>query len=420
MDSSPPTLIIGLDYGTTFSAYPEDNPGLVQNGVRWGHQVAPTMSAASWTKLLLTDEGATVSDEDLQWAIAVGVSHLPGGRSPVQVVADYLHMLYEQLGIFVREDLAKDPEGWGIPLDLIQMQVWLAVPAAWSEIPREDLRRAASRAGFGSRAGDQLSLLTEPEAALMTTLLRGRLENGSELTIEEHPIPFPAFISQAQSEMFGSSQVNMRLYVIAGEEASYIITSQNPLEYRELTPSTGDIIGSTSIVRAFCRFLSNQWQNSFNQAPPGHLIAPGSSVMKWFELLKHGYDGTQGENVYRQRLLDHGLPASISQIELPRHVLHLMTEPVVRRVCALLRTHLKDARDASHQPGLRTKVFLVGGFSQSMYHRREVADVFDRTHLIAVFPLKDPLASSGRNGGCALGPPRFTPGGKNNPVKLWL
>ncbi|KAH8431663.1 Hsp70 family protein [Aspergillus melleus] len=426
---SPPRLIIGLDYGTTFSgisvsrpwadpsavqliqkwpsdylryrhscktpsriAFPEDNPELAQNDLRWGYQVAPTMIAASWTKLLLADTGPPIGDKDLKWAISLGLSHLPRGRSWAQVITAYLHMLYRHLRAFLRDKMAIDSEGWGRCLDSIQMEVWLTVPAAWSEISRADVRHAALEAGFGSRTADQLCLLTEPEAALMATL-HGRLENGSAVTIEPGEC---VVICDC-----GGGSVDI---------ASYFITSRDPLQYHELVPSTGEFIGSTSIDRAFCRFLSEQWGDSFMQAPR-HLVAPGSFLMKWFEGLKYGYSGTPGDYVHRQRLL--GL-----DIALSRKDLYSMFEPVVSRVCELLITHLEEARNAINQPGIRAKVFLVGGFSESRYLRQEVTEMLDRKRHITVNTLKDPLASSNRSWGWPLGPPRFTPGHEKNTVKL--
>ena len=89
-----------------------------------------------------------------------------------------------------------------------------------------------------------------------------------------------------------------------------------------------------------------------------------------------------------------------------------MIETVVRRICALLGRHLREAGLANNQKGIHCvgvafwmkdmfylihnwqKVFLVGGFSQSQYLRQQMATIFEREHHIAVFPLRDPLVCS--------------------------
>ncbi|KAK1145872.1 hypothetical protein N8T08_003818 [Aspergillus melleus] len=167
-----------------------------------------------------------------------------------------------------------------------------------------------------------------------------------------------------------------------GDIASYMITSKDPLQYHELVPSTGEVVGSTSIDRVFCRFLSMRWGGWLNQES-SHLVALGSLLMNWFEHLKHGYSEMPANYVYRHRLLGSDLPASVSHIELPRNELGEMIETIVRRICALLGRHLREAG----------KVVLVEGFSQSQYLRQQMATIFEREHHIAVFPLRDPQAA---------------------------
>lgn len=62
------------------------------NTVYWGFEIPPGMDTCTWTKLQL-DSGigpTEFDDEVLEAAAALGIFNLPTGKTPVDVVSDYL------------------------------------------------------------------------------------------------------------------------------------------------------------------------------------------------------------------------------------------------------------------------------------------------------------------------------------------
>lgn len=192
-------LIVGIDYGTTYSgvsfamstatdfkeikpwtAYPgasshrsehcEKAPSLIafadeneeelsQN--LWGYQVEPGMRAYAWTKLLL-DSSAIASEYDdpsLKKAIGSGIMKLPRGRTAKEIVTAYLRGLNTMYQGVVTEKF-----GHGY-LDNLPVDIWLTVPATWSDEAKQLTMEAARDAGFSSRPYDRVRLIAEPEAA---------------------------------------------------------------------------------------------------------------------------------------------------------------------------------------------------------------------------------------------------------------
>jgi hypothetical protein len=141
-------------------AYSRENEDLDADA--WGYEVVPGMTSYSWTKLLL-DRNAPPSESDdpeLKNVIHSGMLKVPRGKKPVDVVSDYLGCVYRMFWSVLVEKL-----GGSDILDVTPMEFWLTVPAIWSDEAKFATRDAAKRAGFGARPGDQINLISEPEAA---------------------------------------------------------------------------------------------------------------------------------------------------------------------------------------------------------------------------------------------------------------
>lgn len=111
--------------------------------------------------------GREYDDPYLQFAIDEGILHIPEGKdfskTPQDVCADflskvYLHML-EKISDQIGEEFLRST-----PMDC-----WLTVPAVWSDKAQDLTMAAAKAAGFGSRAGDNIYIIPEPEAAAIAT-----------------------------------------------------------------------------------------------------------------------------------------------------------------------------------------------------------------------------------------------------------
>lgn len=150
-------------------AYARENQHKKLRVDTWGCAVRPDMVSCSWTKLLLDINaiGREHDDPYLQYAIDEGVLHIPQGRdfskTPQEVCADflskvYLHMLEKITDQIGEQFLTSTP-----------MDCWLTVPAVWSDKAQEMTLEAAKTAGFGSRAGDNIFIIPEPEAAAIAT-----------------------------------------------------------------------------------------------------------------------------------------------------------------------------------------------------------------------------------------------------------
>jgi hypothetical protein len=128
------------------------------------------MDAVSWFKLLL-DEELDIENwirEAQGWADSRGIFHIPEGMTALQVITDFLTCVHGVLWQKLKESV--DTSGGN--LDTIPIQFWFTVPVSWSDPTRELMREAISNAGFGRRDGDQVHLLTEPQAAMTFALVQ--------------------------------------------------------------------------------------------------------------------------------------------------------------------------------------------------------------------------------------------------------
>jgi hypothetical protein len=158
-----PTIIA---YGSENKRYADRN--------RWGYQVRRDMEACSWTKLLLdtSAETAEFDDPSLRDAAGSALFRLPPEKDAQTVCRDFLTELYR----FVVDSLQMrmTPEIFA----LTPMECYLTVPAIWTDRAKSATREAARAAGFGSRRGDSIFMVPEPEAAAIAAL-RKDLRPGS-------------------------------------------------------------------------------------------------------------------------------------------------------------------------------------------------------------------------------------------------
>lgn len=141
-------------------AYEHENEGLEKDV--WGYEVEAGMTSYSWTKLLLDRKALQNHSDDpgLKDAIDLGMLRVPHGKTAVDVVSDYLRGIHKMFWAIIGEKLG----GYDI-LDVTPIEFWLTVPAIWTDEAKSATRQAARRAGFGSRPGDEVNLIPEPEAA---------------------------------------------------------------------------------------------------------------------------------------------------------------------------------------------------------------------------------------------------------------
>lgn len=145
-------------------AYSVDNPRVGKQ--RWGYQVEPGMIACSWTKLLLDKSTPLTKYDDaaLDDSSGAGILKIPESKTAVDVVSDYLFEVYNHILKTIAKQITDKA------LSITPLEFWFTVPAIWSDGAQSATRIAAQRAGFGSRPGDNIFMISEPEAAAIAAL----------------------------------------------------------------------------------------------------------------------------------------------------------------------------------------------------------------------------------------------------------
>lgn len=130
-----------------------------------GFEVRPNMEYYSWFKLKLDRAAATrFDDPELREMEGPGYLKLPRNKSAREVCTDYLKEIYRYTMAIFQQRLDE-----GI-VRLTPIEFWFTVPAMWSDAAKHDTMNAARAAGFGTRPGDNIYLISEPEAAAISTL----------------------------------------------------------------------------------------------------------------------------------------------------------------------------------------------------------------------------------------------------------
>lgn len=136
------------------------------NEDKWGYEVPAGLQSYTWFKLLLdtASETALLDSDEMTDKMESGLLELPEGMTVGEVTATYLSKLYDHTMEVLRRRHTINI------LEVTPIDFWFTVPANWQEDAIDATRTAAEIAGFGSRVGDQLSIITEPEAAAIAVL----------------------------------------------------------------------------------------------------------------------------------------------------------------------------------------------------------------------------------------------------------
>ncbi|EFX04491.1 hsp70 family chaperone [Grosmannia clavigera kw1407] len=283
-------LIIGIDFGTTYSgvawATPYDFeqeqinlihswPGMgLEKGkaptelcyedgqVYWGYEVPADADAVQWFKLLLLRE------DDLSPALA-NSEHVrrcrrmlhDQAKTPVDLVADYLRLLWAH----VLDTISRDRGDAAVAG--MRLHVVLTVPAIWPGYARQRMEEAVSQAGIldARPAGPtELTLVTEPEAAALATLYN------SATACRQGDV---VIICDA-----GGGTVDL---------VSYKVTRRSPLVIEEAIEGVGGLFGSIFVDEAFehmsQRRLGPKW-DSLSKAGVKELVRG-----EWQQVIKPQY-----------------------------------------------------------------------------------------------------------------------------------
>ncbi|KAF7932504.1 uncharacterized protein EAE98_003803 [Botrytis deweyae] len=380
-------IIIGIDYGTTFSgvsyvtsdragieditimspwpgdphvswktptriAYSQENPKLKNN--KWGFEVNPKMISYSWTKLLLDKNAAAKEHDDpsLTGMEGSGMLPLPPFRDAAGVCEDFLREVYTHVSKKLRQQMTD------LTFENTPMECWVTLPAVWSEEAKDATLNAAKNAGFGNRPGDEIYTIAEPEAAAIATLKEfSRSDVMNQITPDENILICDC----------GGGTVDITTYKI--------IQVQPYLSFDELCVGIGGKCGSTHIDRNLQIMLSQRFGAAFDDLPFGQK-GPGSRFMAAFEALKRDFGRNDDREIGELGPLNLDVVDSAYFDEEDRVVLlshrdmQALFDPVITEITRLVKQQVNAAKDT--QDAKINRIILVGGFGESPYLNKKL------------------------------------------------
>ncbi|KAG6367438.1 hypothetical protein INS49_001627 [Diaporthe citri] len=345
-------LIVGIDFGTTFSgvafAFATNNeakediitewPGAgsytkqkiptvlyydqYQKVVGWGPDIAdalaptgypkPGVQKVEWFKLQLMLSGNTYIDP-------INLPPLPPGKSEIDVAADYLFKLRQAMRAALQKTL-----GEVFNREERNIRYYLTVPAIWNDAGKAATRAAAIQAGFLRDENDnRLTLVSEPEAAALFCAKTGLLN----LKVED----------------------------------------ENPFTVAECTAGSGDSCGSTALNRNFSNILRTKIRKM--KLPDGSKTAGrvyAKCIMDFENRIKADF-----RNNGQKWAVDVGIEAEFPEAGIEEGYMTFTNEeilqcfePVVNRILELVRNQIIaiQAQNRALQ-----NILVVGGFGASEY-----------------------------------------------------
>ncbi|KAJ5633351.1 hypothetical protein N7490_009690 [Penicillium lividum] len=380
-------LVIGLDFGTTFSGYycnlAWDSEHIADNGsiawalkgsstdleviqewpgkgnstsqkaptiisyendeIRWGYEVNDMKAAIRGVKLLLD------SSQVVRWVPAAESERLISDlrKEPVNIAGDYMRKMVSHIADVL------DRRGMGDLLNTLDVQYVLTTPGVWSDKAKDLTMHAAHLAGIRN---SQLTLLSEPEAAAVYSI-RAIQPN-----------------SMAKGDCFivcdaGGGTVDL---------ITYRITRTEPLRMEEVTKGTGEVCGSVMLDERFEEYII---QTMGRKKYKGLSDSTKRVAMqRWQNDIKHHYSGPQDE----VEDLDIGYVIPLPGMENGLHYMesaHVQAifDPIVTQIEALISTQ----NDIVNTAGCSAKaIILVGGLGASQYLYKRLKRRFQGTHIM--------------------------------------
>jgi hypothetical protein len=356
-------LIVGIDFGTTFSgvafAFATNNearediitewPGAgthtkqkiptvlyydqYQKVVGWGPDIAEALAPTGypktgvqkveWFKLQLMLSGNTYIDP-------INLPPLPPGKSEIDVAADYLFKLRQAMRAQLQKTL-----GEVFTREERNIRYYLTVPAIWNDAGKAATRAAALQAGFLRDENDnRLTLISEPEAAALFCAKTGllQLKVGDAILIVD----------------CGGGTVDLIAYEVEEEQ---------PFSVAECTAGSGDSCGSTALNRNFSNILRAKIRKM--KLPDGSRTAGkvyAKCIMDFENRIKADF-----RNNGQKWAVDVGIEADFPEAAIEEGYMTFTNEeilqcfePVVNRILELVRNQIIaiQAQNRSLQVGL--------------------------------------------------------------------
>ncbi|KAF8541822.1 hypothetical protein BDD12DRAFT_803390 [Trichophaea hybrida] len=409
--SAKKRLIIGLDYGTTYTgmellllrvAYCDSSvnpdevksiqlihnwPGTGSNATKekvpsqiaygnfdddetelWGDLIPPNVPRQTWLKLRLDEPKPRLCIHQM-WGVLSGMDSLEiadnndsdsednppsyPGKQPVDMISDYLKAVNTHVVTVLTAQYTD------AILKTMDFEVVVTVPAVWSDKAKALTLKAVKEAGFGPYEF-HVSMVTEPEAAATWALKALKAEAGkNDIKVGDNFVLCDA----------GGGTVDL---------ISYKVRSVHPhFQVQEAAIGTGAKCGSTFIDKSFKKWLNERLGETDYRKIRKERLMCGSRIMNEFEGLKMSFNGTKPQ---RSRLSlpqelriddDESRKIEEGQILVTANDLREMFDPHVNRTLELIDGQIADII----ANGDKVKyVLLVGGFGNSDYLYNKVRE----------------------------------------------
>ncbi|GBC08036.1 hypothetical protein RclHR1_07890003 [Rhizophagus clarus] len=395
-------VVVGLDFGTTYSGFTychvenskdirtnDKWPGEVnlktntvlqydsnfRNVVAWGHAALskrPNQRNRNETRPVeLFKLYLGKLKEDLRPRLPVQL----GSDGYKKAITDYLR----ELGVKIKEVVEK----WGVDFTENVLFVF-TVPAEYSEIDQDIMRRCAHQANFiKDKDSPKLQFTTEPEAAAIYCM---------ESKLQEYDL-----LNAGTTFMIvdcGGGTVDLTTRKLNGIK---------PLQLGEVTERTGDFCGSTFIDRLFINFL----QEKLGTRPIELLIENHYGQLQYMiqEFCRRVKEPFTGDNTGFRYDLDIEENAPVLLQYVSRETREIMEEnewiieityddvkswfdPIIKRIINMIRIQLFNSRNNEETC---SAMFLVGGFSESKYLQKRIKQEFQDE--VKIIPPNQPIAA---------------------------
>ena len=329
-----------------------------KNSFKWGYELDRTIEDKIEGIKLLLDPKQERPLYDPTSAAATKAEIEKLGKPPIDVATDYIGAIYQHA---LKKIEGKVPKSY---LEMLDKQFVLSVPAVWSEKAKDTTLRAARHANI-----TPIELIKESEAAALFTLhdLKHQgLAEGDAITICDA----------------GGGTVDL---------VSYEISKLNPLELKELVPSTGGIAGSRIINKRFEQWIKDTiGERAYLDLKEsnGYRLA----VKQFDETIKPSFKSENDEDQYvsfpMAKIKDNaskGIKANT--LTLTGRDLKGIFDPVFKDIDRLVdeqvsKVRIKRMQDQHPKGALIKAIFLVGGFGSSIYLRDAIAKAHPDTQVI--------------------------------------
>lgn len=295
-------LVIGIDFGTTFSGVswlfcvPENPPGEPQivsrwpsqfaknnaqgkvpstvfydkdtGGMSWGYNIPSDVEPLHWLKLLLLEYSDLPKDQQQSTRLRNAREMLESlGKTAVEVIADYLREIWVHSLQAIKRTKGRNLVE-GTPFHVV-----LTVPAIWKDYARDRMRTAVEAAGILSErlcGPTTLDLISEPEAAALSTIPelgeRGDLDANDSFVVCD----------------CGGGTIDI---------ISYLVEKTNPLAVKECVEGNGALCGGVFPDAGFEAFM----RTAIGDSQWSHM--PPMAIKKminddWEHGIKLEFDGT--------------------------------------------------------------------------------------------------------------------------------